>query len=61
MELAPMTYEEMQEIDGGLNWYFVAVVFGAVAIVLSDGAATPLVIGMAKAAAGISFTAGMLQ
>jgi bacteriorhodopsin len=62
MGLAPMTGEEMQEIDGGLNWYFVAaVVFGAVAIVLSDGAATPLVVGMAKAAAGISFTAGMLQ
>ena len=62
MGLAPMTGEEMRDVDGGFNWYLAAtVVFGAVAIVLSEGAATPFVIGMARAAAGISFTAGMLQ
>ena len=63
MGLAPMSEFEMEEIDGGrFNCYLVAaLVFGAAAILLSDGIATPYVIGMVKAASAVSFTAGMLQ
>jgi len=63
MGLAPMDEVEMQEVDGGLSktaWAIIGIGCGIGAILLSGGAATPAVLGMADALGGMSFCATML-
>ena len=50
----------MQEIDGGFNWWgAAAVVLGVAAITVTDGAATPAVLGMGRALGALSFLSTM--
>ena len=57
----PLSSEsEMQEIDGGFNWWgAAAVVLGVAAITVTDGAATPAVLGMGRALGALSFLSTM--
>jgi hypothetical protein len=61
MGLTPMSNFEMVEVDGGVtNWWGVAaLVLGVAVIIVTDGAATPALLGMGRALGALSFLSTM--
>jgi len=61
MGLAPMSELEMMEVDGEFKyWALVGLALGVAACVVTGGAATPVVMAMGDALAGMSVCATFL-
>ena len=63
MGIIAMSEFEMKEVDGGkVNWWHVAAIgLGCAAILMTGGAATPAVVGMADALLSGAFCCTMLS